>query len=89
MTFAFCTLLLLEAAESESGGPLLLCLRGGLYLLLEGIPIGVVLWLMGHTTQRHTLGAELARLRRGRWFRVLLGIWVASASASAMLLAVR
>ncbi|MCY3002561.1 MAG: hypothetical protein NTV21_12235 [Planctomycetota bacterium] len=51
--------------------------------------MGVVLWLMGHTTQRHTLGAEFARLRRGRWFRVLLGIWVACACACAVLLAVR
>lgn len=45
--------------------------------------------MMGHTTQRHTLGAEFARLRRGRWFRVSLGIWVAAACAYAVLLAVR
>jgi SNF family Na+-dependent transporter len=76
------------AAAAESGVRLSWLLQEGLTLLLWGIPMCVVLWLMGHTTQRHTLGAEFARLCRGRWFRVLLGLWVASACAYAVLLAV-
>jgi hypothetical protein len=89
MPSAICTFLQSEAAAPESDALLSWWLQEGLTLLLWGIPGCVVLWLMGHTTQRHTLDAEFARLRRGRWFRVLLGIWVASACAYAVLLAVR
>jgi hypothetical protein len=89
MILSFCKLRISEAAARESAASLPWFLHEGLTLLLWGIPLCGVLWLIGHTTQRHTLGAEFARLRRGRWFRVLLGLWAASAGAYAVLLAVQ
>lgn len=61
----------------------------GLQAPLWFLPLCVILWLIGHTTEKHTVGAELARLRKGRVFPVLLGIWIASACAWVVMLAVR
>lgn len=85
----FLSTLSVQVVPRDTGSELSWWLETALAAPLWFIPMGVVLWLMGHTTQRHALDAEFARLRRGRWFCVLLGSWVASACAYAVLLAVR